>query len=129
MARTILLGKHGGPLTNTIHAASLRLEELKFGDLAGAQNHAEDVVASPTDYVALAVAECRPAPTFTHADIVEAFQRYGFNNAVSFAKANIAPLAGVQSSWLDGFVHGMGAMGGLTPKGGEMLARWERGYE
>lgn len=128
MARAILVGKRGGPLNNAIHAASLRLEEIKFGELAGAQNAATQ---GKTELVERAVAECNDlAPTpFTAADVNEAFDRYGFNNAVAYAKAGINPLVGVQSSWLDGFLHGAGAMAGLQPRGKEMRDRLERGHE
>lgn len=125
MARTILVGKQGGPLNNAIHAASLRLEEIKFGDLAGVQNES----TQPVDglVVERVVAECS-AP-FTAADVEEAYSRYGFNNAVAYAKAGVDPLLGVRSSWLDGFLHGAGAMARLQPRGREMRDRWERGHE
>lgn len=126
MARSILIGKRGGPLTNSIHAASLRLEELKFGDRAGTQNHA---LRDSSEWIGQAVAECDPAAPFTTDDVFEAASRYGFNNAVSYARANVDPLLGVSSSWLDGFLHGAGAYGRLQPQGEEMLGRWRKGYE
>lgn len=126
MARAILIGKRGGPLNNAIHAASLRLEELKFGKLAGAQNAATQ---GETEWVERAIAECDPRAPFTFDDTMDATNRYGFNNAVAYAKAGVDPLVGVSSSWLDGFLHGAGAMGRLQPRGEEMRARWERGHE
>lgn len=126
MARAILLGKRGGPLNNPIHAASLRLEELKFGDLAGAQNLATQ---DGHEWIDVAVRECDPEAPFTADDVIEAASRYGFNNAVSYAKSGTDPLLGVSSSWLDGFLHGAGAYGRLQPRGKEMLERWHRGHE
>lgn len=126
--RPILMGKSGGPLNNAIHAASLRLEEIKFGDLAGAQNAAEVEQGGAEAPMIVQTVNEAGAP-FTAADVEEAYSRYGFNNAVAYAKAGVNPLMGVQSSWLDGFLHGVGAMGGLQPQGEEMRARWKRGHE
>lgn len=131
MAREILVGKRGGPLDNAIHAASLRLEELKFGAAAGAQSHAVYTPDDPQpgdDWLALAVAECKDLP-FTYDQITEAFNRYGFNNAVSYARSGTGPLVGVTMSWLDGFAHCMGAISRLEPQEDEMRSRWIRGYE
>lgn len=132
--RVILIGhvdefdigdKDGSPLEdNAINRASLRLEELKFGDLAGVQNDAvqEDPV---TGYGRAIVAECGQLP-FTTEQMVAAAERYGWNNAVSWARSGTPPTIGVFSSWLDGFLHGMGAMAGLTPQGEEMKGRLPR---